>query len=162
MNGQRLDRVLRCYRIGDPEGAYPIFDATGSTISPGRWNTLSSPMIYTSEHYSTALLEKLVRGQGRIPKNQHYIEVTIPNGASYEIVNTARLSGWDSFPPGISQAYGEAWQHDRRSLILIVPSVVARLDMNILINPDHSEFPRISHSLHQPVWWDARLFSSMP
>jgi RES domain-containing protein len=162
VNGQRLDRIVRCYRIGDPDGAYPIFDATGSTISPGRWNTLSSPLIYTSEHYSTALLEKLVRGSGRIPKNQHYIEITIPNGASYEVVNTSALPGWDNFPPSVSPLHGETWQHDRRSLILIVPSVVARLDMNILINPDHPEFPQIAHGLHEPVWWDARLFGSVP
>ena len=48
------------------------FDATGSTIAPGRWNTSGSPMIYTSEHFSTALLEKLVHGSGRLPPNQHY------------------------------------------------------------------------------------------
>jgi len=59
---QALDRVLTSYRIGDPRGTYPIFDATGSTLHPGRWNTPASPMIYTSEHYSTAMLEKLVHG----------------------------------------------------------------------------------------------------
>jgi RES domain-containing protein len=28
----------------------------------------------------------------------------------------------------------------------------------LLINPEHPEFPRVTHSLHQPVWWDRRLF----
>ena len=64
---QALDRVLTSYRIGDPHGTYPIFDATGSTLHPGRWNTPASPMIYTSEHYSTAMLEKLVHGSGQLP-----------------------------------------------------------------------------------------------
>ena len=59
-----LDRVLKAYRIGDPDGRYPIYDATGSRLYPGRWNTPASPMLYTSEHYSTALLEKLVHGSG--------------------------------------------------------------------------------------------------
>jgi RES domain-containing protein len=44
-------------------------------------------------------------------------------------------------------------------LILIVPSVVARIESNILINPEHPEFPKIETSLHQPVWWDKRLFA---
>jgi len=40
-----------------------------------------------------------------------------------------------------------------------VPSIVARLDMNILINPDHPEFGNIAPpTLHMPVWWDERLF----
>lgn len=117
-------------------------------------------MIYGSQYYSTALLEKLATGSGVVPKNQHYIEITIPNGASYEVANIPGLPGWDGRPPIVSQAYGETWQKDRRSLILLVPSVVARLDMNVLINPHHSEFPRVAHSLHRPVWWDRRLFGS--
>jgi RES domain-containing protein len=162
LTAQGLDRVLRCYRIGDPAGAFPIFDASGSTLYPGRWNTPASPMIYTSEHYSTAMLEKLAHGSGSLPPNQHFIEITIANGVSYEVVNPAHLPGWDHINRAVSKAYGEAWQQSRRSLLLIVPSVVARLETNILINPDHSEFPQISHGLHQPVWWDARLFGSVP
>ena len=45
----------------------------------------------------------------------------------------------------------------RRSLLLLVPSVVARMERNILVNPDHPEFGRLTHGLHQPVWWDRRL-----
>jgi RES domain-containing protein len=32
-------------------------------------------MIYSSQHYSTAMLEKLVNGSGHLPPNQHYIEM---------------------------------------------------------------------------------------
>jgi RES domain-containing protein len=47
---------------------------------------------------------------------------------------------------------------EKPSLILLTPSVVARVDRNVLINPQHPEFPRVTHGLHQPVWWDERLF----
>lgn len=158
MTAQILDRVLTAFRIGDPDGAYPIFDATGSRLSPGRWNTTDSPMIYASEHYSTAMLEILVNTGRRLPANQHFIQITIPTGISYELLNPAHLPGWDEAKPGVSRAYGEAWQTSRRSLLLLVPSIVARMELNVLINPEHGEFPRITHSLHQPVWWDRRLF----
>jgi RES domain-containing protein len=151
-----------CFRIGDPGGKYPIFDATGSKIAPGRWNTATSPMIYSSEHYSTGMLEKLVHGSGKLPPNQHYIEITIPNGLSYEMFDPASLPGWDSPVTTVSQGYGEKWQQDRRSLLLFVPSVVARVEKNVLINPEHPEFPKITTSLHQPVWWDSRLFGATP
>ena len=39
-------------------------------------------MIYASQHYSTAMLEKLVRASGELPPNQHFIEITIPNGVT--------------------------------------------------------------------------------
>ena len=158
MTAQVLDRTLTCFRIGDPAGAYPIFDATGSRLAPGRWNTEDTPVIYAAEHYSTALLEKLVHGAGRLPPNQHYIEITIPRGLTYEVLDTAALHGWDAADEAIAQAYGSAWVRDARSLMLIVPSVVARLDNNILINPAHPEVRHITTSLHKPVHWDRRLF----
>ena len=77
MTAQKTDRVLTCYRIGDPQGAFPIYDPEGARLYPGRWNTRNSPIIYTSEHYSTALLEKLVHANLEMPANQHSIEITI-------------------------------------------------------------------------------------
>jgi RES domain-containing protein len=104
------------------------------------------------------MLEKLVHGSGSIPPNQHYIEITVPNGLSYEILNTAALPGWADATPTSSRAYGDDWQRSKRSLLLIVPSVVARVDRNFLINPEHPQFGKLSASLHQPIWWDNRLF----
>lgn len=158
MTAQVLDRVLKCYRIGDPHGAHRIFDATGSKVYPGRWNTAACAMIYASEHYSTAMLEKLVHGSGRLPPNQHYIEITIPGGAGYEVLNVAALPDWFLETGATSKPFGDAWQRSKRSLILLVPSVVARIERNVLINPEHPEFPRITTGLHEPVWWDKRLF----
>jgi len=161
MSAQTLDRVITCYRIGDPAGRYPIFDATGSTLAPGRWNTATSPVIYTSQNYSTAMLEKLVHGSGVMPPNQHFIEITIVPGLSYEVLDPASLPGWDAAIADVSQTFGEDWQISRRSLLLFVPSIVARHESNILINPDHSELPKVTHSLHKPVWWDSRLFQGL-
>lgn len=160
MTAQILDRTLSCFRIGDPGGTYPIFDATGSTIAPGRWNTPGSPIIYAGEHYSTALLEKLAHGSGRLPPNQHYVEITIPRGLSYEVFSPPTLPGWDTMPATVSKAFGECWCIEKRSAILMVPSVVARLDSNVLINPVHTDFGKIQPSLHQPVHWDRRLFGA--
>jgi len=158
VTAQTLNRILTAYRIGDPAGAHPIFDATGSKLWPGRWNTAASPMIYTSEHYSTAVLEKLVHGNGQMPPNQHWIEITIPPGVSYEMFSAAHHPGWDAEDCLVSKAYGEAWRRSRRSLLLIVPSVAARMERNLLINDSHPEAHRVTRSLHQPLWWDSRLF----
>ncbi len=155
---QTLDRILTAYRIGDPDGAFPIFDSTGSRLWPGRWNTAASPMIYTSEHYSTAMLEKLVHGNGRIPPGQHWIEITIPPGVSYELFPTAHHPGWDAEDCLVAKAFGEAWRRSMRSLLLIVPSVVARMERNLLINDGHPEARQVTHGLHAPIWWDGRLF----
>jgi RES domain-containing protein len=153
---------LTSYRIGDPDGAYPIFDATGSQFYPGRWNTQTTPMIYSSESYATAMLEKLVHGSGHLPPNQHYIEISIDRGLTYEVFPEASHPGWERADCAVAKAYGAVWAADARSLLLIVPSVVARMEKNFLLNPAHPEFRLVRASLHRPVWWDGRLFSPDP
>lgn len=155
---QKTDRVLTCFRIGDPEGAHPIYDSEGARLYPGRWNTPANPVIYTSEHYSTAMLEKLVHANGVLPPNQHYIRITIPNDTSYEIFQTAAHPGWDGQDEGICKAFGAVWHEEARSALLLVPSIPARLERNILINPHHPDAVRITWDLPEPVWWDERLY----
>ena len=158
MSAQILDRTVVAYRIGDPAGAYPIFDAAGSKLYPGRWNTPTSPLIYASEHYSTAMLEKLVHGSGSLPPNQHFIKITISAGVSYEMFSEPHNPGWDRADMAVSKPYGESWLRSGRSAILFVPSIVARMERNVLINAAHPDFSRVAADLHQPVWWDSRLF----
>jgi len=155
----RTDRVLTAYRIGDPDGAFPIFDPEGARLFPGRWNTPSSPLVYASEHYSTAMLEKLVHTSGLMPRNQHYIAITIPNGVSYELFQTAAHPGWDARDEAICKGFGHRWVVERRSALLLVPSIPARMERNILINPAHPDAADITHALPEPVWWDARLYA---
>lgn len=158
MKPQRLDRVVVCYRIGDPHGEYPIYDSEGSRIDPGRWNTSDTPLIYASEHYSTAMLEKLVHSSGQLPPNQHFMRITIPNGTSFEVVTHDRLPTWSAPEPHEAQRFGSAWARERRSAILLVPSYVARVERNVLINLAHPESASITHELPEPVWWYERLF----
>jgi RES domain-containing protein len=159
MSTQKTDRVLTCYRIGDPNGAHPIYDAEGARLYPGRWNTHSSPIIYASEHYSTAMLEKLVHTNLVMPANQHYVAITISNGTSYEIFQTAAHPGWDSRNETICKTFAQDWYQQKRSALLIVPSIPARVERNFLINPAHSDAKGITPSLPEPVWWDERLYS---
>ena len=158
MSVQKTDRVLTCYRIGDPNGTFPIYDAEGARVYPGRWNTHTSPIIYTSEHYSTAMLEKLVHANLVLPANQHVIAITIPNGVSCEFFQTAAHPGWDSRHETICKAFGQNWYDQKRSAILIVPAIPARLERNFLINPTHPDSGAITHALPEPVWWDERLY----
>ena len=158
MKGQTTDRVLTGYRIGDPHGAHPIYDAEGARLYPGRWNTAESPVIYASEHYSTAMLEKLVHWNAVLPPNQHFVTITVPNGTSYEVFQPAAHPGWDARSEEICMDFGEAWFRERRTALLLVPSMPARLERNIIINPLHPDAAGITRDLPQPVWWDARLF----
>lgn len=161
MTIRKLRRQRVCYRIGDPDGEYPIFDARGSVRAPGRWNDADSPVIYAADTYSGAMLEKLAHGNGELPANQHFIEIALPAGISYEVVTKDSLPGWESADCTVPKQFGSEWVHQKRSLALFVPSYVARMEENVLINPAHPELPMLEPSKETPVWWDERLFPAI-
>ena len=158
VRGHKTDRVLTCFRIGDPDGVFPIYDSEGARLYPGRWNTAASPVIYTSEHYSTAMLEKLVHANAILPANQHYVRITIPSGTRYEVFQAAKHPSWDGKREDICKIVGEAWYKAGDSALLLVPSIPARLERNILINPLHPDAKAITTELPEPIWWDERLY----
>lgn len=57
-----------------------------------------------------------------------------------------------------ARTYGTLWIAEARTAMLLVPSVVARLDSNILVNPNHPDADRIKPSPELTVLWDDRLF----
>jgi RES domain-containing protein len=151
-----LAEPMRVYRIGDPQGAYPIYSGEGAARIEGRWHERGQEVIYTSRYYSTALLEKLAHFNGVLPSNQHYIEIEIPKGVSYEIFTKDSVPEWLELPK--ARAAGSKWFKEKRSAILIVPSFVARIEENVIINCGHPDAARIRPGLEHPVAWDARLF----
>jgi RES domain-containing protein len=105
------------------------------------------------------LLECLVHANiGRIPRKQSYVEIRIPVGVAVTELLASDLPGWDASDMQRSRAYGDAWFDGLESCVLLVPSVVTRVERNILIHPGHPDFSRIQASDHLPVIWDHRLF----
>ena len=154
-----LPEPLSAFRIGDPNGEYPIWDDGGARLLSGRWHEAGATVVYASEHYSTAMLEKLVHYEGEMPPNQHFIELTIPAKTSYEVVNVDLVVGWSDPDGEAARQFGRSWFREQRSAILIVPSVVARMERNFIFNTSHPDFGAIAAGLETPIWWDDRLFS---
>ncbi len=155
---RKLSDQVVVWRIGDPDGRFPIYSEEGARRNEGRWHAKGQEVIYTSEHYGTAMLEKLVRYNGVLPPNQHFIKIQVPAGVSYEVVTKDSLDGWDRPDGTESREFGRKWLDEARSGILIVPSVVSREENNVLINPNHDDASRIKVGPEKPVRWDDRLF----
>ncbi|WP_134680329.1 RES family NAD+ phosphorylase [Paracoccus ravus] len=157
MTHRRFDAERRAWRIGDPAGRYPIWSDAGALRHAGRWHRAGDPVIYASEHFSTAMLEKLVHFAGLLPANQHAIEIRIPAGISYEVFADHQAPDWRS--PGSVEAaeFGHLWAQERRSAVLLVPSALAPVEFNLLFNTGHPEFSRILPGLEVPIAWDRRL-----
>ncbi|MBU2571108.1 MAG: RES domain-containing protein [Gammaproteobacteria bacterium] len=149
---------MKIYRIAD--GRHPIWDGTGAAFIGGRWNSPGKPVIYGSLSYSCAMLEILAHANtGRIPETHQYVIVDVPGSVSVEIVEENQLpEGWDSENNAPARAFGDQWLNQARTAIVIVPSVIARLDQNVLVNPLHPDAKKVIVSEPKKVIWDKRLF----
>lgn len=150
---------MRIYRIADKR--HPVWDGTGAALLGGRWNSPGHPAIYGSLSYACAMLEILAHaGIGRIPATQQFVMAELPDDASLVERHDASTlpDGWDGEYSMIARRFGDAWLGARRSLVLVVPSVVARLEFNAVVNPAHPDFSVLKVSAPEPVVWDRRLF----
>lgn len=149
---------LIAYRIADARHA--LMDGYGALMFGGRWNSPGFEVIYASLSYSCAMLEVLahIGRQGIIPKNHRYIKISIPQ--SLKIESFAKQNKhWNSPDTIASRAYGDQWIKEIRTVALIVPSVVATEDKNIVINPKHPDYRKIKASPPQDIIWNERLFT---
>jgi RES domain-containing protein len=150
---------MLAFRIADQR--HPIFDPAGAFLYGGRWNSAGKRVIYAAQSYAGALLEVLVHANlGAIPKTQAVVEITIPDEIQVETLRAADLEGWAAEDMIASRRFGDRWLDERRSVVLLVPSVALQgRERNVLINPDHPDFPQIGVSAPEAVVWDPRLFS---
>ncbi len=152
----RRSGPLRAFRIADPR--HPILDGAGAMLHGARWNSPGRRIIYAAETYSGALLEILVHASGSVPRRHAYIEIGIPAELEIEVLTPEDLPGWDSASFGTAQSFGDRWAEEKRTPVLLVPSVVTRVERNVLINQDHPGFAQIGASAPAPVLWDTRLW----
>lgn len=148
------------YRIGS--SAHPLVDGTGAAASEdARWNSKGRYIIYAAEHYATALLEKAAQLNGiKIPHTLVYTRIEIPSGVSVEELRPDDLPGWESDDKAESQRFGDRWYDEKRSLILLVPSLAApSLERNVLINQQHPEFAGVTASAAERVRCHPRLLA---
>jgi RES domain-containing protein len=105
-------------------------------------------------------MEVLVHSNLRaVPEYHGVIAIDIPNDLDFEQLSMETMTGWGGADFGPHRRFGDRWLQERRSAVLMVPSVVLQgREQNILINPAHPDFPLIQAGLVEPVFWDARLF----
>lgn len=109
------------------------------------------------------LVEILVHANRKAPPSAaRFVEAVVPEDVSREIVDPSSLAGWDDpRDTSVAQAFGKVWIEERRSALLLVPSVVtAGRDTNVVVNPNHPDAARIRVGPETAVALDPRLFGA--
>jgi|SRR5206468_2416954 len=134
-------------------------DGRGAALYPGRWNGPGQRALYCGTSFAITLLERLCySGMGRVPRTDVYVEIEVGD-TRIERFDPAINVGWERPRSTVAKTFGVTWLASLRSLALMVPSAVTRIDWNVVLNPEHPDFATISWSPPRPVRWDRRLFS---
>ena len=112
----------------------------------GRWNSIGTPMLYTSQSRALALLELAVHVPFIIqPEDYRLVSIEIPSFIKVKQLDPSKLpTDWNTFAfLDKTQQIGDELIRNNEILGLRVPSAVVPGDSNIIINPLHSSIKHV-------------------
>lgn len=133
----------------------------GAALKGARWNSVGVELIYTAQNRSLAMAEVAVHlSLATLPDDYRMTTIHIPDSIKSKHIAIADLpKDWKEFPhPMSTQKIGDDFVHANKYCILFVPSVVTPGDFNILINPYHKDFSKISITRTEKFPFDQRIF----
>ena len=154
---------MQLYRLCKAEHAATAFSGEGAMLYPGRWHHAGTPIVYTAESRSLAVLEQLVHlGRYRLPPNLVCFTVKVPDDLEVPAIPLRKLpDGWHRYPgPPELRDLGSGWVLAGTSACLAVPSAVVPAERNVLINPRHPDFKRLKIGRPEPFALDERLLAT--
>jgi len=149
------------YRILRKPYSQTPLDGEGAYRFGGRWSSPGVRLAYTAEHLSLAMLEYFVHlDADHPPKDLVVVRADIPADVSRVSLAPKQLpEDWRQAPapPGLA-VIGDEFVRTGRATVLIVPSVLAAVESNWLINPRHASFAKIRVHPAEAFQYDARFF----
>ena len=138
-------------------GIEQAFSGEGARLFGGRWNSVGTSLVYTSESVALATLEICVHLNREADLSGYRI---FPVKFSSDLVKQVDLlpKGWNHDPilPQ-SMEVGDAWIREASTPVLKVPSVIVPWEYNYILNPDHPDFNKIVIGKIRPFAIDKRL-----
>ena len=130
--------MIQVYRVLREAYARTPFDGEGAYRYGGRWSSPGVRLSYASEHQSLALLEYFVHLDKDDPPDDLVLAIAdIPGELTRERVAVSELpANWrdPAAPPELAR-FGDDFVAQAKHCLLLVPSVLAPNENNVLLNP---------------------------
>ena len=150
---------IRVWRVVKKKHADEAFSGQGAFKFGGRWNSIGTRLVYTSDSLALAAIEILTGGIS-IGLLERYVKIPVDFDGS--LVETLAIAGipkeWSKYPPSNkTQIIGDDWVRGSKSVLLKVPSVVIKEEFNYLMNPAHPDFKKLLIGKPDDFSFDKRL-----
>jgi RES domain-containing protein len=151
---------MRFWRICRRRFAADAASGEGARLYGGRWNSRGVRMVYASTSLALAAMETFVNLEPNVqPTDLVSIRGEIPEEVTIERLDPKALpSNWHKPRNHLLRRLGDDWIKAARTAALLVPSAAVRGEWNVLLNPLHDEFPRITFAKLERFHFDARMF----
>ena len=151
---------MKVFRLAREKNATPL-SGKGAAKYGARWNPVGVELIYTAQNRSLAMAEVAVHlTLATLPEDYMMLTIDIPDEIEVKQLSEADLpADWQEFPHPIStQDIGRDFVAQNEYCVLIIPSVVTPGDYNVLINPNHIDFSKITITSIDKFPFDKRIF----
>lgn len=131
----------------------------GARLFSGRWNEAGVAMVYCASSLALAAMEIFVHMDPSVaPDDLVAVEIAAPDDVAVEEVGLRLLpKRWRATEVETAEM-GTAWARSGRTALLRVPSAVVEGEWNVLLNPAHAEFGRVTVTRVAPFHFDERMF----
>lgn len=137
------------------------FSGEGARIVGGRWNLPGTAVVYASDSLALAALETFVH-LGAAATDIRFVafRILIPDAVAIETPDARSLPRrWRSEPPlAVTMEFGSRWVSAGHTACLRLPSVIIPREANLVLNPAHADFRRITIEPAEPFTFDPRLW----
>jgi RES domain-containing protein len=153
---------MRFWRICRRRYARDAASGEGARLYGGRWNSRGIRVVYASTSLALASLETFVNLEPKLrPPDLVFVEGEIPETLEVPRLDLRTLPAkWYATRDESLRRFGDSWIEAGKTVAMLVPSAAIRGEWNILLNPDHSDFSRITFQEPQKFEFDERMFSS--
>jgi RES domain-containing protein len=151
---------MRVWRISKAKYAHSAFSGEGAKLFDARWNFAGVPMVHTSSSLALAAIEFFVHlDPNEAPLALVFLMAEIPEDLRVERIEIDTLpADWHRTDNKDLQQLGTDWAKSISSVALIVPSAAVEGEWNVLVNPTHPDFAKITVSAAKPFHYDERMF----
>lgn len=152
---------MRLWRVIAAEFKRTPLSTRGAFVTPGRWHSAGSEVLYCAETESLAKTERFVHLTQEGGLDFVLLELSLPETAVIERAEDLPISmkRWDDPTSAQGRVVGDWWLAHTTTLGLSVPGVLSTSERDVILRGDSPDFSSVKVAHRASFRYDPRMFT---